>query len=234
MAFLGAHVARVRLEKPHRIIVPLYVPSHPSASPGGGGGGTRDVRPASRGQLPPPRVARVFIPPALDTPHPKLPLAPSLVDAPVLPVTFEHYGVPKGVSGPLSGGPGWNGGLGDGHNGGVGPGDGLGVGPGDHGFGGPRGSKDRVRLSRLPRLLYKIEPEYPDEARRARREGTVLLGVEIDESGRTRVLRVVKGLGLGMDERAIEAVRQWRFSPALDGSRAVASPALIEVSFRLL
>ncbi len=85
-----------------------------------------------------------------------------------------------------------------------------------------------------PVLISKAEPEYSDEARKAKQQGTVVLSVEIDESGAVTNVAVVKSLGLGLDERAVEAVQQWRFRPGLKGGRPVAVQTSVEVNFRLL
>jgi TonB family protein len=85
-----------------------------------------------------------------------------------------------------------------------------------------------------PVLLHKVEPEYSEEARRARYEGTVLLYVEVDPDGNAINIRVQRALGLGLDEKAIEAVRQWKFRPGAKDGRPVNVAANIEVNFRLL
>ena len=87
---------------------------------------------------------------------------------------------------------------------------------------------------RPPVLLYKKEPEYTAEARKAKYQGTVLLDVVIDVSGRVGDVHVARSLGLGLDEKAIEAVKQWRFRPAMKDGRAVSAPLEVEVTFRLL
>ncbi len=83
-------------------------------------------------------------------------------------------------------------------------------------------------------LVWKIEPEYTDEARKARLQGLVVLVVDIGADGRARNFRIQSGLGLGLDERAIQAVQQWKFRPASRGGAPVEMPVRIEVSFRLL
>lgn len=85
-----------------------------------------------------------------------------------------------------------------------------------------------------PVLIFKREPAYSDEARKARYQGTVLLNVEIDDSGKVVQEQVVRTLGLGLDEKAIEAVQQWRFKPATKNGRPVGAQTQVEVSFRLL
>ena len=85
-----------------------------------------------------------------------------------------------------------------------------------------------------PQLVFKVEPEYSEEARKAKFQGTVVLYVVVDEKGQPRDLKVVRPLGLGLDQKAIEAVQKWRFKPGLKDGRPVSVSAQIEVNFRLL
>jgi len=84
-----------------------------------------------------------------------------------------------------------------------------------------------------PVLIKKIEPEYTDAARAARVQGTVVMEVEIDPSGQATHFKVFRSLGLGLDEKAIEAARKWKFKPAAKNGVPVPAPATIEVIFRL-
>ena len=84
-----------------------------------------------------------------------------------------------------------------------------------------------------PALIYKVEPEYSEEARKAKYEGTVILYVEISPDGHAVNPRVVRSLGLGLDEKAIEAVRKWKFRPGYKDGKAATVVATIEVNFRL-
>jgi TonB family protein len=85
-----------------------------------------------------------------------------------------------------------------------------------------------------PSVLRKVEPEYSEEARAARLQGAVILMVVIGTDGLTRDVRVVKGLGLGLDEKALEAIGQWQFQPGAKDGRSVAVTATIEVNYRLM
>ena len=85
-----------------------------------------------------------------------------------------------------------------------------------------------------PRLLFKVEPEYSEEARKAKYQGTVMLSVEVWEDGVAHNIRVLRSLGLGLDEKAVEAVKQWKFSPGKKDGKPVKVLAQIQVSFRLL
>ena len=148
-------------------------------------------------------------------------------------VNMSQYGDPLAKLGPASNGPGSGGGIGTGSGGGVGPGRGQGFGPGSGGGvgGGPYRIGGGVSA---PQLVFKVEPEYSEEARKAKFQGTVVLYVVVDEKGNPRDLRVVRPLGLGLDQKAIEAVQKWRFKPGLKDGRPVAVSAQIEVNFRLL
>ena len=79
-----------------------------------------------------------------------------------------------------------------------------------------------------------MDPEFSEEARQAKYQGMVLLAIEVDASGHPANIRVLQGLGMGLDEKAIQAVSQWRFRPGLQNGKPVATPATIQVIFRLL
>jgi len=96
---------------------------------------------------------------------------------------------------------------------------------------GPLNLDDRVTA---PRVVFRIEPDYTEEARRAKYQGAVVLSVFVDSAGSVREVRVVRSLGLGLDEKAVEAVRQWKFQPAMKAGRPVPSTTTIELPFRLL
>ncbi len=83
-------------------------------------------------------------------------------------------------------------------------------------------------------MIYRVEPEYTEAARKAKYQGTVVLYAVVGPDGKVRDLRVVRALGLGLDEKALDAVRQWKFRPGLKDGQPVAVAASIEVTFRLL
>ena len=213
-----------------------YLPAAPPRSHGGGGGGAGDLTPATKGQLP-RFAARQFTPPAVVVRNltPELAMEPTLIGSPqiVVPDLKLPYGDPNGVAGPPSGGRGTRGGIGDGDDGGVGNrrGPGYGDGGDDGGVTGSGGIRATVTA---PVLVTKIEPEYSDEARRARLQGYVVLYIEVDTSGRAGNIQVRQSLGLGLDDKAVEAVRKWKFRPGYRNGRPVVTSALVEVYFRLL
>lgn len=217
-----------------------YVPKAPvkqQAMGGGGGGGTRELTPPSKGRLP-RQSLKQFTPPAavIMNENPKLVMEPTILVPPdvALPnVNMPNFGDPLAKMGPPSGGPGSGGGIGTGSGGGVGKGRGGGYGEGEGG--GVGGGAFRIGGGvSAPTPIFKVEPEYSEEARKAKYQGTVLLAIVVDEEGRTRNIRVVRSLGMGLDEKAIEAVSKWRFRPGYKDGRAVAVHANVEVNFRLL
>ncbi len=215
------------------IYVAPYQPKLPPAAQkagGGGGGGQHTPTPVSRGEAP-HFAKKVFIPPALAIPQPKLPVVPTITaQAPV--IVADNYGDPLSKTVPLSGGPG-SAGLGSGTGGGIGSGRGDGYGPGSGG--GMGGGVYRIGGDvSAPALTFKVEPEYSEEARKAKYSGTVLLSIVVDSNGLPRDIHVIRPLGLGLDEKAIEAVSKWRFRPGMKGGHAVATQAQVEVNFRLL
>jgi TonB family protein len=85
-----------------------------------------------------------------------------------------------------------------------------------------------------PQLVFKVEPEYSEEARKGKHQGEIILMVVIDQMGRPISSRVIRSLGYGLDEKAAEAVVQWRFKPGMDGDKPVTMAATVELHFRLL
>jgi periplasmic protein TonB len=208
--------------------VHLLAPLPPRPAKPDGGGGQRQPLPPQRGRAPEVTVRKVFVPPMVTRMEsPKLVVIAALADTPEFNISAPQIGDPLGSVGTLSGGIGGPVGIGTHGTGGIG------VGDGPHQGGRPGGGV-MPKLTREAVLVYKEEPEYSDEARQARHEGTVLIDMEIDASGRPINLRVVRGLGLGLDEKAMAAVARWKFRPAMAGDRAVTAPARVAVSFHLL
>ncbi len=212
-------------------------PAKKKAMGGGGGGGDRSPTPPSKGKL--PRLAdKQFVPPmaVVHNENPKLVMEPTLViqpDANIPKVDMAVLGDPLAKSGIASNGPGAGGGIGYGPGGGVGRGSGAGYGPGSGGNIGGGAYKIGGGVS-APSVLFKVEPEYSEEARKAKFQGTVVLFVIVDEKGIPRDLKVLRALGLGLDQKAIEAVEKWKFRPGMKDGRPVPVQATIEVNFRLL
>ena len=117
---------------------------------------------------------------------------------------------------------------------GTGLNDSIGTTPGDHtGIGGPGG--DYPPGVTLPTCVYCPEPQYTDEARQAKVQGRVVLRVLVGADGRGSQIQLMSGIGMGLEDRAVESVRAWKFTPARDGARrAVPTWVTIEVVFRLI
>jgi periplasmic protein TonB len=211
-----------------------YIATKKQATGGGGGGGARQPLDASKGKLPKP-APRQFTPPRVDPiPDPKLPMTPSIIAPDDVPnIQANNFGDPLSRLGIPSNGSGFGGGIGSGSGGGVGPGKGNGFGPGTGGgFGG--GAYRIGGGVSAPSVLSKVEPEYSEEARKAKWQGTVVLQLVVDDQGRPQNLKVLRSLGLGLDQKAIEAVEKWRFKPGMKDGKPVPVMATIEVNFRLL
>jgi protein TonB len=232
------------IQKPNQtveLIAPTDMPTlEPSKtqSGGGGGGGDRDKLQASKGRLPKQSMEQ-FTPPmvVVRNEHPKLPMDPTVVIPPqvhLMQPNMPNLGDPLShlPSGPPSNGTGSGGGIGSGNGGGVGSGEGPGFGPGRGG--GTGGGVFRVGGGvSAPKAVYSPDPEYSEEARKAKYQGTCVLWLVVGPDGRPRDIKVSRTLGLGLDEKAIEAVKTWRFEPAMKDGRPVAVQINVEVSFRL-
>jgi len=97
----------------------------------------------------------------------------------------------------------------------------------------PLAAQDAKPKTTQPKVLYKVEPQYTEEAKTAKVAGSVLLNLVVDENGNAQDIQVARSLDEGLDQNAIQAVRQWRFSPATEDGKPVALPVKIEVNFRL-
>jgi len=213
------------------------LPPAPKTAGGGGGGGDRSPLPASKGRLPRADLKQ-FTPPmaVIQNQNPRLVMEPTIIADPNMPlpnVNMPNYGDPFGRIGPPSNGPGSGGGIGSGSGGGVGSGRGPGVGPGEGGGFGGGAFRIGGGVS-APVPIYKVEPEYSEEARKAKFQGTVVLAIVVDETGKVTNIRVIRPLGMGLDEKAIEAVSKWRFRPGYKDGKPVPVMANVEVNFRLL
>ena len=191
--------------------VPLIAPYAPTGHGGGGGGDRSPLLRASKGRL--PKVApRQFTPPSavIRNPNPKLAMDPSLLISPDIPLpqtNLAGLGDPFAKIGPPSNGPGSGGGIGPGDGKGVGPGTGPGFGPGSGGNsgGGPNGFRTGALISG-PVLLFKVEPEFSEEARKAKLQGVVVLYVAKSiRMAACATCALCKASALGLDEKAMEA-----------------------------
>ena len=214
-----------------RLIAPKLGPSG-----GGGGGGLKAPKPPSKGRLPKPSNKQLTPPvPRIRNPRPLLPVEPTVIVpqlAQLPAINLPDYGDPLGIPGPPSPGQGSGGGIGTGTGTGVGSGEGAGVGPGKGG--GIGGGVFRVGGGVTPpTVLSRIEPVYSEEARKAKYQGVVVLSAIVRKDGTIEILKVVRSLGLGLDENAIRALKSWRFRPGMRGGKPVDVALNIEVNFSL-
>jgi len=225
----------VMVFRPLNLILPVTPDNEKSG--GGGGGGRKTITPPSLGKL--PRAAdKQFVPPDPEppkNPDPKLIVEPTVVAPQIaqLPqINLLNIGDPNGVVGPPSAGPGVGGGIGNGQGRGVGEGNGPGVGPGSGG--GTGGGVFHVGGGvSPPTVLQRVEPQYSEEGRKARYQGTVVLEAIVRRDGTVDIQRIVRSLGFGLDENAIQALKQWRFRPGMRNGVPVDVSLNIEVNFNL-
>jgi protein TonB len=197
----------------------------------GGGGGGHDPLPASRANLPRASLDQQLAPPTvtLQKEMPKLPVEETVNVAPDIKLlTGGQIGDPTSKFSVLSNGPGGPGGIGPGCCDGVGPSNGPGAGDGPSGIY-PAGKMGVT----VPEVIFNPEPSFSDEARKMKAQGIVLLLLVVGKDGQTYDIRVRQSLGMGLDEKAIEAVKRWRFRPATRNGQPVATQIAVQVDFHL-
>jgi TonB family protein len=216
----------------------LFAPLSAQTAGGGGGGGSNELTDPITGRTPRWEDMLIVSPqvPLLD--NPQLPIEPAIAvrqevklpDNPPLP----NIGVQKSPNVSLASyGPGTRAGMGTGSDGGDGPGKGPGYGPGFDGNVGGSIYKAGIGGVSNPIPIVSPEAEFSDEARRNKYQGICMISVIVDAHGFPQNPRVVQSLGMGLDEKALEAVRRYRFKPALKDGKPVAAMITVEVNFRL-
>jgi TonB family protein len=212
-------------------------PNDTSKAGGGGGGGDNSIVDPNKGKLPKFEKDPVVPPQVQTVDNPKIAMEAAidvqkniiLPDNPLM----TNIGVKSGVNVVLSNGQGTGGGMGSGSGGGMGSGTGNGYGPG---YGGNTGG-GLYHVGggvSAPVALNSVEAEFSDEARRAKYQGVCLISLIVDAQGNPQNPRVIRTLGMGLDEKALEAVRKYKFRPAMkDGKTPVPVMITVEVNFRL-
>jgi periplasmic protein TonB len=239
--FLGKKI--VETVKPNLLATNIDVgdynaPKDMNRAGGGGGGGDRSMIDANKGKLPKIEKDPITPPQPQVIDHPKLPEPAAinvqtniqLPDNPNMPMIGVHDSANVQMA---SAGTGSGAGMGTGSGGGLGSGQGNGYGPG---YGGNVGGGLEQIGGRVaaPVLIHSVEAEFSDEARRAKYQGVCLVSLIVDAQGNPQNIHVVRQLGMGLDEKAIEAIRQYKFKPAMkDGRTPVPVMITIEVDFRL-
>jgi len=223
--------AQIRDADPVRgAVTPLIEPvlhiTAKSAERSGGGGGQSGEMPVSKGHL--PKMAEQQIVPPTQAPkiEPKIAMEPTIVmqNLKLADNVMPNVGMPNS---PLAGVS-----MGDGRGTGIGSGGGAGVGPGS---GGNRGGGLRHVGGSVsePKVIYSVEPEFSEEARKAKTSGDVMVYLWVDERGNPTHVRVVRGMGMGLDERALDAVKQYKFKPAMENGKPVTVEMYVLVNFQI-
>jgi TonB family protein len=176
-------------------------------------------------EIVPPQISRID--------HPKLAIEPTMqvrmpdnnnlpnlgmAESPQIALASQGRGSGSGF------GQGLGGGIGTGHGSGAGPGSGGGYGGGLMSVGGGVAA---------PEVIHSVEPEFTEDARRANFQGSVSIKLIVDSQGTPQDVRLVRHLGMGLDEKAIEAVKQYRFKPAMYQGHPVSVQIVIDVDFHL-
>ena len=216
-------------------IPPVTAPA-PKVMGGGGGGGAHQVVEPTKGHLPPVEKLRVIAPQIIRIDHPKLAAQPSIVMPQRINIpdnNMPNLGMPQSPQVAMaSQGDGGGSGFGAGMGGGIGSGIGGGVGPGSGGGYGGGVMSVGAGVS-APELLHSVEPEFTDQARAARYQGVVAIQLIVDSYGNPEDIQIVKHLGMGLDQKAIDAVRQYKFRPAMYQGHPVPVRLVVDVNFHL-
>jgi TonB family protein len=217
----------------------LYAPPPPvmpvaKVQGGGGGGGLHHLQPPPREEhLPAPPKIKLLAPVIPRIESPKLPVAPSIDIRMPQQTNMPKLGVPQSPQVAMaSQGPGSGNGFGFGSSGGLGSGQGAGAGPGSNGgYGG--GVMNVGGGVSAPEVIHSVQPQFTSEARGANLQGVVGIQLIVDSQGYPQDVRVVRRLGMGLDEEAIQAVRQYKFRPAMYQGHSVSVQMIIDVDFHL-
>jgi protein TonB len=215
--------------------VPTYIPPADPTQVGkpshgnDGGGGEHDPRPTTAGLLAPHSSVPIVPPRKIVNDDPILAEPPAVFDpkAPAAIPVVTELGLPWMKEKNASAGPGGDHGFGGGKGNAMGDRDGSGAGEGD-------GDAPYANVVSPVACLYCPEPPYTDEARKNKLQGKMLLQVLVGVDGKAKQVRILRTLGMGLDESAEQAVYGWRFSPARDAAKhPVASWVTIETRFQL-
>jgi protein TonB len=206
------------------LVVPPQAP--PKANAMRGGGGQRGPTPVTKGTPPKFAEQQIVAPKAPPMMEPKIHIEPTLeVQQDVrMASSVPQIGVANSPLLGMSMGIGKEGGMGSGNGNGVGPGSGGNTGGGVRQIGGGVSA---------PVLLFKVDPEFSEEARRSKTAGYVLVNLWVDEKGNPTHVHVIRGIGVGLDEKAVAAVKLYKFKPAMENEKPVTVEMNVEVTFHI-
>jgi periplasmic protein TonB len=235
LVHFGLQTTRKAMERPKYDLTDIsaYIPHVGTKAGGGGGGGDASKVKASTGTPPKANLQQQIVPPTVIVPKTQAKItAEQTIVADLKVPQSPQVGDPLSKLMIPSNGTGVSSGVGAGAGGGIGSGNGGGLGAGTGGnFGG--GVFHVGNGVAAPVAIYAPDPDYSEEARKAKHQGTVILTVIVGPDGRVHNARVTRSLGLGLDEKAIEKVLSWKFQPATKDSKPVAVEVSVEVSFNL-
>jgi protein TonB len=206
------------------LVVPPQAPAKANAM--SGGGGQRGPTPVTKGTPPKFAEQQIVAPKTPPTIEPKIHIEPTLeVQQDVrMASSVPQIGVANSPLVGMSMGSGNGNGMGSGNGNGIGPGSGGNIGGGVRQIGGGVSA---------PVLLYRVDPEFSEEARRSKTAGNVLVNLWVDENGNPTHVHVLRGIGLGLDEKAVAAVKLYKFKPAMENGRPVTVEMNIDVTFHI-
>jgi len=226
--FWGARkLHEMTVQKQMQIIALTTPPPMPVAKDTmGGGGGQRGPTPATKGQL--PKFAEQQITPPKVPVETKIPMPDPTIEVQtnlkMANNNMPNIGLPNSPLIGTSMGNGQGSGLGSGNGSGLGNGTGGGYGGGLRKIGGGVSQ---------PVVIYQVDPEFSEEARKAKFMGVVLVNLIVDTQGRPQNVHILRGVGMGLDDNAIKAVQQYRFKPAMEGGKPVPVELNVEVNFQI-
>jgi protein TonB len=226
--FWGARkIQQLQTQKTMQLIALTTPPPMPVAKDTmGGGGGQRGPTPATKGQL--PKFAEQQITPPKVPVETKIPMPDPTIEVQtnlkMANNNMPNIGLPNSPLIGTSMGNGQGSGLGSGNGSGLGNGTGGGYGGGLRKIGGGVSQ---------PVVIYQVDPEFSEEARKAKFMGVVLVNLIVDTQGRPQNVHILRGVGMGLDENAIKAVQQYRFKPAMENGKPVPVELNVEVNFQI-
>ncbi|SEG14822.1 protein TonB [Bryocella elongata] len=231
LTVVGRGAVQVLRPKKTSEAISLTLPPPPAVLPRaertGGGGGQHNLAPVAQGHLPKLAQLQLMPPKAPPTEAAKITIEPTVVlqkDLKMADNSLPNLGLPDSSLHGVSLGNGAGTGIGSGHGAGIGPGAGGNTGGGVMHIGGS---------VKAPVVISSVEPEFSEEARKAKFSGNVQVYLVVDQHGNPTHVRVVRGVGMGLDEKAAEAVKQYKFKPATQNGKPVEVDMYVDVGFQI-
>jgi periplasmic protein TonB len=221
-----AATTQIHIAAPVKMMSVSELVAPPKINAMGGGGGQRGATPVTKG-TPPKFAERQIVPPnAPPMEEPKIHIEPTieLQQDVKMASSIPQIGVANSPLVGMSMGSGLGSGMGSGNGSGFGPGSGGNTGGGARQVGGGVSA---------PVLVFKVDPEFSEEARKSKTAGNVLVDLWVDEKGNPSHVHVVRGIGMGLDEKAVAAVKLYKFRPAMENGKPVTVEMNVDVTFNI-